>query len=297
MTNVPILYIIFNRINTVKDSLESIRKAKPRKLYIAADGPRPQKSGEAEKVKEVREFVLSNIDWDCEVKTRFQDKNIGCKNGVSSAIYWFFENEEMGIILEDDCVPIQSFYKFCEKLLNKYKYDERIGQISGFNRIADKIQIKNSYFYSTGGSIWGWATWRRVAKDFEKFFNKDVSEIEKSMSDFSDNLNEAKKIANNLKLVNDGKLDSWANHWGAMLKSNSRLSIVPANSLIENVGFGKDATHTKTEGIKWPKTKDLDVENLIHPEFISPDKEKSKMMANFKFPISFYLNYILNKFR
>ena len=105
-----VLFLVFNRLDTTKQVFEAIRKAKPPRLYIAADGPRESKEGEAEKVKAVREYVMSNINWDCEVKTLFRDKNLGCKYAVSGAIDWFFENEEMGIILEDDCLPSQSFF-------------------------------------------------------------------------------------------------------------------------------------------------------------------------------------------
>lgn len=108
--NTPVLFLVFNRLDTTKQVFEAIRQAKPPRLYVAADGAREEKKGEEQKVKAVREYILNNIDWNCEVKTLFRDKNLGCKYAVSGSINWFFENEEMGIILEDDCLPSQSFF-------------------------------------------------------------------------------------------------------------------------------------------------------------------------------------------
>ena len=129
----PVLFLVFNRPDTTRRVLEAIRQAQPSQLFIAADGPREGKSGEAEKCADVRRIVNEGIDWDCEVKTLFRDKNLGCKVAVSRAIDWFFEHVEEGIILEDDCLPHPTFFRFCEELLNKYRDDERIGQISGDN--------------------------------------------------------------------------------------------------------------------------------------------------------------------
>ena len=124
--NTAVLFLVFNRLDTTKQVFEAIRQAKPPRLYIAADGVREAKDGEDEKVKAVRDYITSNIDWECEVKTLFREQNFGCKMAVSGAIDWFFQNEEMGIILEDDCLPSQSFFWFCQDLLEKYKNDTRV---------------------------------------------------------------------------------------------------------------------------------------------------------------------------
>ena len=142
-----VLFLIFNRLDTTKQVFEEIRKAKPPRLYIAADGPRENKEGEKEKVGAVRKYVLENIDWNCEVKTLFRDKNLGCGKAVSQAITWFFENEEMGIILEDDCLPSQSFFWFCEKLLKKYNKEKRIMLITGTSYLFNEIERKEDYFF------------------------------------------------------------------------------------------------------------------------------------------------------
>lgn len=107
---IPVLFLVFNRLDTTKQVFEVIRQAKPQRLYVAADGPRADRPGENEMVQAVRDYVMDSIDWDCEINTLFQDHNLGCKHAVSGAISWFFENEEMGIILEDDCLPDLRFF-------------------------------------------------------------------------------------------------------------------------------------------------------------------------------------------
>ena len=143
----PVLFVFFNRKNTACESFKRIRNAKPAKLYLAQDGARKDKCGEDIIVKETREAILSMIDWDCEVKTLFQDENLGCGVGVFTAISWLFENEEMGVILEDDCVVTNSFFKFMEQMLRKYKEDQRIGMIAGSNLISGYTEHKTSYFF------------------------------------------------------------------------------------------------------------------------------------------------------
>ena len=155
-----VLFIIFNRPETTQRVFDAIRLAKPTRLYIAADGPRENKTGEKELCEQARK-IAQNVDWDCEVKTLFQKENLGCGKAVSHAISWFFENEDMGIILEDDCLPHQSFFKYCEELLEKYKNNDRIGIISG-NNFQKKRKIGSfSYYFSDIVNIWGWATWAR----------------------------------------------------------------------------------------------------------------------------------------
>jgi len=127
----PVLFIIFNRLATTKRVFGAIRQAKPERLFIAADGPRHRCSGEEQKVRAVRDYVLGHIDWECQVKTLFSDKNLGCQKGPVTAIDWFFENESEGIILEDDCVPDPSFFRYAEEMLDRYRDDERVMVISG----------------------------------------------------------------------------------------------------------------------------------------------------------------------
>ena len=123
--------MVFNRPDTTKQVFETIRKARPAQLFVAADGPRENRPDEAEKCAEVRRIVDNGIDWDCKVHRLYRDKNLGCKIACSSAIDWFFEHVDEGIILEDDTLPHPTFFQFCEELLKRYRDDERIMLISG----------------------------------------------------------------------------------------------------------------------------------------------------------------------
>ena len=170
MFQTPILFLIFNRPDTTKRVFESIRSIKPAKLYIAADGDRKDKVGEDLLCKDTRS-IIDLIDWECEIKTLFRPENLGCKIAVSSAIDWFFENEEQGIILEDDCLPNESFYIYCETLLNYYAFNERIMHISGNNFQDGMMRGNGSYYFSNYNHIWGWASWKRAWKAY----NVDLS--------------------------------------------------------------------------------------------------------------------------
>jgi hypothetical protein len=158
--DIPVLFIFFVK-ETAKEAFKSIQKVKPKKLYLASDGPRKNKVGEDILVKNLRREILNNINWNCEVNILFRDENLGCKNNVSSAISWFFEREEMGIIIEDDLVLLESAFNFFEEMLIKYKDDYRIGSITSFNPISYLIKdYKYSYLFSPYSIICSWATWR-----------------------------------------------------------------------------------------------------------------------------------------
>ncbi|MDD3437175.1 MAG: hypothetical protein PHC64_08505 [Candidatus Gastranaerophilales bacterium] len=153
-----VLFLIFNRTDTTQKVFGQIRVAKPPRLYIASDGSREGRAGEKEAVEELRKWVLENIDWDCQVKTLFREQNLGCGKAVSSAITWFFNQEADGIILEDDCLPSQSFFNYCEELLDYYKEDKRIWHISGANLLRT-TDLEESYYFSNfsiaGGGLVG----------------------------------------------------------------------------------------------------------------------------------------------
>ena len=155
MYDIPILLIFFNREEVVMQTLAMIREARPERLYLACDGARDDVKEERAKIQTIREKVLSQIDWPCEVKTRFLDNNIGCSLGVCTAIDWLFQNEETGIILEDDCRPQRSFFPFMKEMLQRYKDDQRIGMVDGANYIKN-YTIKDSYCFSKYKSTNGW---------------------------------------------------------------------------------------------------------------------------------------------
>ena len=271
------LFLIFNRPDTTKQVFEAIRKAKPPRLYVAADGPRADKAGEAEKVEQVRQ-IATRVDWDCEVKTLFRDKNFGCGKGVSSAIDWFFENEEEGIILEDDCLPSQSFFWFCEELLERYRGDMRVMIISGYNKQEMWNQDKYDYFFSNFGGIWGWASWKR-AWDLYDLEMKDLeSFIENNYFEFL--LGESLGNVRKKQMLNviQNNIDTWDYQWGFTRHVNSGLACVPSKNLVENIGFGADATHTIANQ-KTINRYDLNFP-VKYNEFIVSDKKYDELFLN-----------------
>jgi len=161
----PVTFIIFNRPDKAAVVFEQIRKAKPQKLFIIGDGPRPGKPGEAEKVAEGR-AIVDTVDWPCEVKTNFAPTNMGARRRVASGLDWVFSHVDETIILEDDCLPEQTFFPFCEELLERFRDDDRIAVISGNNHLKGTRVSPESYTFSGTGHTWGWATWKRVWEGF-----------------------------------------------------------------------------------------------------------------------------------
>jgi hypothetical protein len=231
--------LVFNRLDTTKQVFEAIREAKPPRLYVAADGARETKEGEAEKVKAVREYVMNNIDWNCEVKTLFRDKNLGCGKAVSEAITWFFDNEEMGIILEDDCLPSQSFFWFCEELLERYKDDMRVSMITGTSYLFNEIASKNDYFFSKYMSIWGWATWKGRWKTYDLNMQNFHKVKEKGLIDsyFNWDKNIKKIFLSFCQMAYEKKIDTWDFQWAYKCVENNQLCLTPYINLVSNIGI------------------------------------------------------------
>lgn len=274
----PVLFMVYNRPDTTMQVFEVIRSAKPARLYLASDGARLFKEGEAELVEEIREYILSRIDWECEVKTLFRDKNLGCRNAINSAIDWFFENEEMGIILEDDCLPSQSFFRYCGCLLEKYKNDTRIMCISGTNYFPGKSRPDYSYFFFETPLIWGWATWRRAwglnAKVVENFYALKPSGIPLTPGKLGNRMwwDKVGKTAEN-------KIDTWDYLWVFTNLINSGLTIIPRDNLVKNIGIGHaNSTHTsKLIKNQVVESKELPFP-LNHPPFVRTDYRYDKII-------------------
>jgi hypothetical protein len=186
-------------------------------------------------------LILDGIDWDCEVKTLFREKNLGCRVAVSSAIDWFFENEEEGIILEDDCLPHPDFFRFCQELLDYYRDDERVMHIGGSNFQLGKKRAEASYYYSSYAHIWGWASWRRAWQ----YYDVDLNNLDKQViaEMFHDKSVSSRwlDILTRVKKKSSG-FNTWDFQWNYALWAQNGLSIVPNVNLVSNIGFG-DGTH------------------------------------------------------
>lgn len=268
--NKPILLLLFNRPDTTEKVFEAIARVKPAHLFVAADGPRPEKEGELEKCLAARD-VVNRVDWDCDVKTLFRDENLGCKQAVSSAIDWFFEQVEEGIILEDDCLPSESFFSFCDELLDRYRDDSRVMMISGNNFQDGFRRGHDSYYFSRIFHIWGWATWRRAWNLYDKemrgFSESDGLQIEALFQD----RNIALWWMYLFLQVHCGVLNSWAYPWVYSCLVNNGLSIVPQKNLVTNIGFGLEGTHTKQSCSDAAGRARFDLEVAFHPRYVFGD--------------------------
>ncbi len=271
--NTAVLFIIFNRQDLACVVFEKIREAQPKRLYIAADGPRKDRTDEPEKCELTRKSILDMIDWDCELKCKFEEQNFGCGLAISSAIDWFFNFEEEGIILEDDCLPNSTFFRFCEEMLSLYRTNKRVRMITGTNfRVSDVAT--NTYSFSSCFSIWGWATWRHEWNLYDKTMKswKQTRE-DGSFQDLFSDRRIYRYWRSIFDKVYDGEIDTWAYQWVYTCLITKGLSIVPSMNLISNLGFREDATHTRSK--KSPraalKTTEL-VFPLLHPCEVKEDK-------------------------
>ena len=265
--NTPILFLIFNRPDLTLRVFEEIRKLRPKVLYIAADGPRCNIETDTLNCKKTRDVVVNGIDWDCDVKTLFRNQNLGCGIAVSSAITWFFENVEEGIIIEDDCLPNIDFFYYCAELLDKWREDTSVFHISGSNPIVYK-KHKVSYFGSKYPLVWGWATWKR-AWTYYDYNMKGVNDFLKSplFPKICIDINEQWFWKKTFSQENN----TWDVQWVYALWKNSGKSIIPYKNMIINIGFGEDATHMIINPFKKNNTFN-NIFPITHPETIKINK-------------------------
>lgn len=257
----PILFIGFNRPDLIERVFNQVRLVKPKRLYFAVDGAR--NNDEEIKVNQVKN-IIKLVDWDCEVKTLFANKNYGCKFGPVRAIDWFFKNEEMGIILEDDVLADKSFFYYCEELLDKYKNDKRVGSISGNNFVPKADFEGKDYLYSSYSQTWGWATWRRVWKDYDiGMKNWPGLKNEKFLNNKFDNWFTVIYWQLIFDSVYSNKISSaWDYQFTFLNWQKNYLTIIPKSNLTKNIGIGHaNATHTKSKN----KLSDILVKKIVLP--------------------------------
>ncbi|HEY9206276.1 MAG TPA: hypothetical protein VIO58_10190 [Candidatus Methanoperedens sp.] len=274
----PVLFLIFNRPETTQRVFEEIRKVKPAKLFVSADGPRENKIGEAEKCRAARD-IIRQVDWECEIHKNFHENNLGLKLAMSSAIDWFFDNVEEGIILEDDCLPNQSFFWFCQELLEKYRDDERIMAISGDNFQSENKRGQASYYFSKVVGVWGWASWKRAWSHFDldlKSFPEFKAQHQ-IKNVFEDELSRTFWMTK-IQEVYDGG-DSWAFPWIYSILSQNGLCITPNVNLVSNIGHGSTAVHSVDTNSIFANIGTAKINEIKHPEFILPNKDADKFYS------------------
>lgn len=243
--NTAVLLIVFNRPDPTQQVFSAIRAARPPRLYVAADGPRESRPAEAAVVETVRRIATA-VDWPCEVHRLFRERNLGCKRAVSSAIDWFFDQEAEGIILEDDVLPRDGFFRFCETLLERHRDDPAISMISGCSFIGQPSGHDAGYLYTRYHHIWGWASWRRAWRHYDvdmagwpgEGARRQLNRVLQSRKDA------VAYWSTVFDKVAAGGIDTWDYQWLYSAWMADMTAIMPPGMLVENIGFGNDATHT-----------------------------------------------------
>lgn len=273
----PVLLLIYNRPNYTKEVFAAIRNAKPSKIYISADGANANRKDDVILCNEARSIV-SQVDWDCEVKRLYRGNNLGCKLGISGGIEWFFEHEEEGIILEDDCLPNKSFFNFCELLLEKYREENNVMMIAGSNP-AISVKVGNDYFFSRFYTIWGWATWKRAWQKFDINLSewqnlRNSNFLDSIYTDNTENRHFTEKIFD--ETYKNKQSSYWAVQWAYSCMINNGVAILPKHNMIKNIGF--KGTHEMNNNQLSLTTNEIDFKNISHPTYISIDNQIEKLL-------------------
>lgn len=268
----PVVLIIFNRPDTTARVFAEIAKARPRKLFVVGDGARDGRPEEHVRVMAARQ-ILEQVSWDCEVLTDLSEKNLGCKTRISSGLDWVFGQVEKAIILEDDCLPHPSMFRFCEEMLQFYRDDERVMMIGGTNYLQDKLDLGASYFFSRYFAIWGWATWRRAWKKYDIGMQQwEQLRSKRQINAFYCRDSMRRHVAAMFDQAALGKVDTWDIQWFYSCLFNNGLSVVPSVNLISNIG--SEGTHTSTDTRNnFLPLFEIDTANLIHPALVHPNYE------------------------
>lgn len=282
-TVAPILLLIYRRLDTSLRVLDSIRGAKPRKIYIAANAPAGNDKAELEQVAEARS-VTNYIDWPCEKVTLFREKHLKVRESIPSSISWFMDREPEGIILEDDCVVSEDFIRFATKMLKQYRHDERVAQISASNVEGQTSGIVGDYFFSKFPQIWGWATWSTSWYKSNLAIEKHARPaIMRSLKDWFPS--RAVRLYWLLSYVYTatGRRDTWDNLWALSVWLRHGLTIVPRVNLVSNVGFGGGSTNTLSTASRWANLQ-------LHP-FPAPWRDPATVESSVRAD-----EFILNEF-
>jgi len=282
----PVIFVVFNRPDSTARVFEAIRRARPSRLLVIADGPRSNRPDDLEKCTLVRKLIDDGVDWPCQIERRYSSTNFGCGRGVSSGLTWAFEKVDRAIILEDDCLPDQTFFPFCEELLERYANDEQIMHIAGSNLLQGKVEFSASYTVSRYGGIWGWATWRRAWTKYD-FDMKTWSRLRENSTFLRQRTESKTEEAIRLEIfdkVADHQIDTWDYQWIYSKLVIDGQSIIPLTNLIKNIGFDAAGTHIKTKPapIYRQEARPLSLP-LAHPENLTPNQAYDKLYSKLLF--------------
>jgi hypothetical protein len=291
----PILLIIFKRQASLAAQLNILRALRPVRLYVFADGPANMKEEtECQKAR----AVLDGIDWPCAVHRKFMDLHLGCGRGPATAMDWFFENVEEGIILEDDLLPHPDFFPYCAELMERFRNDPRVMEISGTNRLGSWHDKAQSYHFSNWGSECGWATWRRAWRLFD--FDVRAWAEPQAREALRTVLRRTKRVLFLSRILdqtfhNPAAVSWWDYQWVFAKMLHNGLAAVPAHNLVRNVGcdscsnHDRDKTHSfsmdpKLAGIPFP---------LRHPTQINANHEFDEALLDTAITTRHYLSSLL----
>lgn len=261
----PVILVVFNRPEVTARNLEVLRAVEPAELFVAADGPRPWVATDAERCAQVRD-LLADVGWPCKVRTRFSERNLGLEANVELGLDWVFSEVERAIVLEDDCIADPTFFRFAEELLDRYADDPRVWQIAGDSHLVPSSMYDGaSYAFSTWASVWGWATWADRWHAHRAVFPRDHSGTEDTGTTVPawrtqpavphpDSLVSRAALRHFQRVAQetDGDARGWDHHWWVTIMDRQGLSVMPAVNLVENDGYGEDATHTHADKEPWP---------------------------------------------
>ena len=271
----PVAMVVFNRPETTSKVFAEVARAKPKRLFVIADGPRMNRSEESGKCAHVRKMVQT-VDWPCELTVNFSDENLGCKRRLATGLTWLFDQTEEAIILEDDCVPHPTFFRFADELLERYRDEPRVAQVCGVNFNGGHRGDADSFYFSRYPHIWGWASWRRAWKHYDVAMQAWPSLRETDwLSQLLGSERQAAYWKARFDKVHSGQLDTWDYQWTFACWKNSMVSAIPRSNLISNVGFGADATHTKRKGSSLENMPAGGIEfPLVAPKSISRNQDE-----------------------
>ncbi len=283
--NKAVLFLVFNRPDVTTRVFAAIREAKPPRLYAAANGPREHHKDDHFKCVEVRNLITENIDWPCELYTLFRDEHLSACDAGSSAINWFFERENDGIILEDDILPHPDFFRFCEELLDKYADNEQVMHISGSNFNPARWYANADYYFSKYAISHGWATWKH---SWQSYVN-DLAAFDYFPSDIKIIPNE-KERNRFVKLFlqvreNADEFNSWDFQWLCSILHSGGLAVQTNINLISNLCLDAKVKRVmdrwKTVNIHTLKLP----ETLVHPKEVKPDLEADISFRFLRLPL------------
>jgi hypothetical protein len=280
MYDVPILMNVFRRpIHTIQ-VINAIAKVKPKRLYVAADGPRPGVEGESEQCAQVR-ILFEKLPWDCQVHTFYREQNVGSRLNESGGMSWFFSHEPVGIILEDDCLPHIDFFHYCRELLFRYKNDKRIMHIAG-TQVIPNYKLDASYFFSRIPLGWGWASWADRWAHYDESM-ADYAEFRKSnhIAKLISDPNYQNLWRNIFDAVYEKKVDAWDFIWIYYVIKNNGICINPTKNLISNIGFGKESTYCEDANHKHANLPVFELGELVHPRGIKIDEKAVRLIYEY----------------